>query len=78
MIRAKILWNHDRILLSPGGEEFYPVFGVKPEILEKCEWIEPVSQARGLKLPSSIQVGMLNYKDDDLQGQTAFLSPRRE
>ena len=43
------------------------MFGVKLEILETCEWTE---QARGLKRPSSIQVGMLEFNPFTVQTST--------
>ena len=62
LIKGKILWNHDRILLSPGaGEELYATFQVKTDPLENSVWIELINPSRGLRWPKSIQTGMLEF-----------------
>ena len=56
LIKIKILWNHDQILLCPGaGEELYASFGVKTNALENSVWIEPINHSRGLRRPKLIQ-----------------------
>ena len=62
LIKTKILWNYDLILLSPGaGEELCATFGVKTDALEDSVLIEPINGSKGLRRPKPIQTGMLEF-----------------
>ena len=71
LAKSKILWNHGRILLHPGTrEELYSTFGVDTELLRDSIWNEPSCNSRGLKRPDSIQPGMLECNQENVQTTT--------
>ena len=62
LVKSKILWNHDRILLRPGArEKLYSTFGVDTELLRDSIWTEPSCNVKGLNCPDSIQPAMLEF-----------------
>ena len=71
LAESKILWNHGRILLCPGSrEKLYSSFGVDMELFKDSIWTEPCCNVRGLKRPSSIQPGMLDFNPKTVQTTT--------
>ena len=71
LAKSKILWNYGRILLHPGkGEELYSTFGVDTELFRDSIWTEHSCNVRGLKLPDSIQPGMLEFNPKTIQTTT--------
>ena len=71
LVKTKILWNHGRIILSPGArEELYASFGVNLELLRDSIWVEASNSSRGLRRPASIQSGMLKFNPRTVQTAT--------
>ena len=68
LAKSKILWNHGRILMYPrSGVELYSTFGVDIELLKYSIWTKPSYNVRGLKRPSFIQPGMLEFNPKTVQ-----------
>ena len=62
LAKSNITWNHGRILLGLGSNEtFYATFGIPEEDFKGAVWSEPTITRRGLRRPSSMEAGMLDF-----------------
>ena len=62
LAKSNITWNHGRILLRLGlNETNYATFGIREEDLRGALWNEHTSTRRGLRRPSSMKAGMLDF-----------------